>query len=98
MTTSSKIKSRKARENRRRRSPEAVNQARDTLKGEFRELQMFTTEEVAKRLRYHHESIRRAVRQGRIHAVKTGALWRVPAAELERIVREGLPMVESRAA
>ena len=46
--------------------------------------------EVADALRYHIESVRRAIRQGRIKAIKAGRQWRVPRAELDRLLREGL--------
>jgi len=52
---------------------------------------LFTPEEVAAAISFHPESIRRAVRGGRIAAVKLGAAWRIPAAELQRIVTQGLP-------
>ncbi|MGZ5506681.1 MAG: helix-turn-helix domain-containing protein [Limisphaerales bacterium] len=41
-------------------------------------------------LRWHPESVRRAIRAGRIKAIKIGRHWRVPGAELERLMEEGL--------
>jgi len=40
---------------------------------------------------YHPESVRRAIRQGRIHAVRFGQDWRIPAPEVRRILATGLP-------
>lgn len=56
-----------------------------------------TVEEVARAIRYHPESVRRAIRQGRIHAIQFGAGWRIPAAELRRILATGLPYNSSNA-
>lgn len=52
--------------------------------------QLYLPTEVADALRYHIESVRRAIRQGRIKAIKTGRQWRVARAELDRLLREGL--------
>lgn len=50
-----------------------------------------TVEELAAQIKYHPESVRRAIRQGRIHALPFGTGWRIPAAEVRRILCEGLP-------
>jgi excisionase family DNA binding protein len=50
-----------------------------------------TVEEVAALIHYHPESVRRAIRQGRIHALQFGAGWRIPAPEVARILTAGLP-------
>lgn len=50
-----------------------------------------TVEEVAAKIKYHPESVRRAIRQGRIHALPFGTGWRIPNTELERILTTGLP-------
>jgi excisionase family DNA binding protein len=50
-----------------------------------------TVEELAARIKYHPESVRRAIRQGRIHALPFGAGWRIPAQEVARILTNGLP-------
>ena len=55
------------------------------------EPQAFTVEEVAGQIKYHPESVRRAIRQGRILALPFGTGWRIPAAELHRILTTGLP-------
>jgi excisionase family DNA binding protein len=52
---------------------------------------LYSPEEVAAAISFHPESIRRAVRSGRIAAVKLGPLWRITAATLQRIATEGLP-------
>lgn len=50
-----------------------------------------TVEELASAIKYHPESVRRAIRQGRIHALPFGVGWRIPAAEVRRILAAGLP-------
>lgn len=50
-----------------------------------------TVREVAALMSYHPESVRRAIRAGRIRALKFGQDWRVPPAEVQRILSEGLP-------
>jgi excisionase family DNA binding protein len=56
-----------------------------------------TVEELAARIHYHPESVRRAIRQGRIHALPFGAGWRIPAQEVARILTTGLPYRAARA-
>jgi len=51
-----------------------------------------TVEEAAEKFHYHPESVRRAIRQGRIHALRFGQGWRIPAPEARRILAEGLPV------
>ena len=55
-----------------------------------------TVEELAARIKYHPESVRRAIRQGRIHALPFGAGWRIPAQEVARILTTGLPYHSAR--
>jgi excisionase family DNA binding protein len=50
-----------------------------------------TAEEFAEKIHYHPESVRRAIRQHRIHALRFGQGWRIPAAEVRRILETGLP-------
>jgi excisionase family DNA binding protein len=50
-----------------------------------------TVEELAAQIKYHPESVRRAIRQGRINALRFGAGWRIPAREVARILTTGLP-------
>ena len=57
-----------------------------------------TVEDFAGKISYHPESVRRAIRQGRIHALQFGASWRIPAPEARRILAEGLPYSPSRCA
>ena len=57
-----------------------------------------TVEEVAGKIKYHPESVRRLIRQGRIHALPFGTSWRVSHAELVRILTEGLPYSSTTAA
>lgn len=48
-------------------------------------------ETLAKRIHKHPESIRRAIRGGRIVAKKFGRDWGIPFTEAERIISNGLP-------
>lgn len=50
-----------------------------------------TTERLAAAIGYHEESVRRAIRQGRIQAIPFGRTWRIPPAEVTRILANGLP-------
>ena len=45
---------------------------------------------VVQRIGVHPETVRRAIRDGRLKAVKAGKGWRIPRAELARVAREGL--------
>jgi excisionase family DNA binding protein len=61
--------------------------AEELLSKEF-----YTVEEAAALLRLHPETLRRAIRNGRLRAVKLAAIkgcYRIPAEELERFKREG---------
>jgi excisionase family DNA binding protein len=53
----------------------------------------WTVEGLAEVIKYHPESVRRAIRQERIQAKRFGSSWRIPAAEVRRILAEGLPYV-----
>lgn len=57
-----------------------------------------TVGELAARIKYHPESVRRAIRQGRINALPFGAGWRIPAQEVARILTTGLPYRKASAA
>lgn len=50
-----------------------------------------TTDFAAQAFGYHVESVRRAIRQGRIRTVPFGRTYRIPLDEFARILREGLP-------
>lgn len=52
----------------------------------------WTVEAAAEAIHYHPESVRRAIRQGRIHALRFGQNWRIPAPEVRRILTTGLPV------
>ncbi len=52
---------------------------------------VLTVESLAALIHYHPESIRRAIRQGRIQAQRFGAGYRIQPTEARRIVSEGLP-------
>ena len=47
--------------------------------------------EFAELISFHPESVRRAIRQGRIQALRFGNTWRVPPSEVARILANGLP-------
>jgi len=53
---------------------------------------MYTAGDFARLIKWHAESVRRAVRQGRIKAVRVGSGWRIPAEEVRRICTAGLPL------
>ncbi len=53
--------------------------------------EVYLTEEVAELIKFHPETVRRLVREGRIQAMKFGRDWRIPNSEVQRILREGLP-------
>jgi excisionase family DNA binding protein len=55
---------------------------------------LHTVEAVANRIQYHPVTVRKAIRAGRIEAIKFGKSWRIPDSVLEKICREGLPMVQ----
>lgn len=49
------------------------------------------SDEFARAISWHPESVRKAIRQGRIRAIKFGRFFRIPTAEVERILRDGIP-------
>ncbi len=56
-----------------------------------------TTEQLAAAISYHEESVRRAIRQGRIRALPFGRNWRIPPDEVARILAHGLPYTRGAA-
>lgn len=56
-------------------------------------LRGFSTDSAAAALDRHPEHIRRLMRLGMIQAVKVGRAWLVPADEIARILREGVPSI-----
>lgn len=50
-----------------------------------------TVEDFARKIHYHPESVRRAIRQGRVKALKFGQDWRITLPEVRRILENGLP-------
>ena len=50
---------------------------------------MFTLYEVADLLGLHYNTIRKAVRTGKIKAVKFGSVYKVSKEELDRITKQG---------
>ena len=55
-----------------------------------------TVEAAAEKFHYHPESVRRAIRQGRIRGLRFGQGWRIPAPEVRRILATGLPPAETK--
>jgi excisionase family DNA binding protein len=57
------------------------------------EEEVLTVAEVAKRLRVHPVTLRAWLKAGKVHGVRMGgtrAGWRIPAAEVERVLRQGV--------
>ena len=52
---------------------------------------LFKVNEVAAQIQQHPGSVRRAIRQGRIKAIRFGQTWRISPEELRRLMTEGLP-------
>lgn len=50
---------------------------------------MYTTTEVARRLKISRYTVFRGLKQGRIKGIKIGNIWRISEEELERIKKEG---------
>jgi excisionase family DNA binding protein len=48
-------------------------------------------EEAARRLEVTPETVRHWLGEGKLRGVKLGKTWRIQEAELERVLREGLP-------
>jgi hypothetical protein len=53
---------------------------------------MWNTDDLARAIGYHVESVRRCVRQGRIRTVRFGRFHRIPDVEAQRIFAQGLPL------
>ena len=51
---------------------------------------LLTVSEVAETLRVSRKTLYRYLERGLIHGQKVGGEWRIPASELDRILREGL--------
>ena len=54
-------------------------------------LSMKTPQELADTLSISEISVYRLIKAGRIHAVKVGHKWRIPAEEFERVLASGVP-------
>ena len=50
-------------------------------------LPLLTITEVAERLRVHYLTVYRMVRDGRISAIQVGRNWRIPEAEVMRLLK-----------
>jgi len=64
-----------------------------TVKDTMTKTTVYTPDEVAAQLKLHPVSIRLAIRQGRIRALRFGNRWRVTEAEIQRLLRDGMPAV-----
>jgi excisionase family DNA binding protein len=49
----------------------------------------YTTEELGELLRLTDRAVRRLIDEGKIHAVRVGRYYRIPAGEVDRVLREG---------
>jgi excisionase family DNA binding protein len=50
---------------------------------------LLLTNEIAREWRVHVETVRRAIRQHRLRALKMGRHWRIRRSELDRVEKEG---------
>lgn len=50
-----------------------------------------TTEEFARAIGFHPESVRRCLRAGRLKGLWFGRTYRIPLGEVQRILTHGLP-------
>lgn len=55
------------------------------------DLWLLTIEQFAALIGWHPESVRRAIRQGRLHAIKLGRQWRIPPETLNAVRLRGIP-------
>ena len=53
------------------------------------EVELLLPAEFALHFRLHAETVRRWIRTRRIHALKVGRSWRIPASEKIRVSKEG---------
>jgi excisionase family DNA binding protein len=51
----------------------------------------YTAEEVARLIRVSEQTIRAWIRDGKLPARRFGRNWRIPSADVQRILAEGLP-------
>jgi excisionase family DNA binding protein len=61
------------------------------VNGEHGQERCLTVDEVAKLLRCSPLTIRRHIRDGKIHAAKIGRLWRVTMTEFRRVLQSAAP-------
>ena len=55
-------------------------------------LTLLTTEVFAQKIAWHPESVRRAIRQGRVAAIKLGNGWRIPPDVADHVLKHGIPL------
>lgn len=51
----------------------------------------YTAEEVARLIRVSEQTVRLWIREGKLPARRFGRNWRIPTADVQRILAEGLP-------
>lgn len=56
---------------------------------------MRTPQELAAVLDIKPETVMKFCREGRIKSIKVGRLYRIPAPEFDRVLREGVPQAEA---
>lgn len=61
----------------------------------FKQRDMLSPNQLAAIIGWHEESVRRAIRQGRIPAVKMGRNWRIQLETAEMIRQNGIPLLKS---
>lgn len=57
---------------------------------EFGNHKLYTITEFAQIIAWHKESVRRAIRQERIFAIKVGRQWRIPESTVTDVVTHGI--------
>lgn len=56
---------------------------------------MRTPQELAAALGLKDQTVMKFCREGRIEHIRVGKLYRIPATEFERVLREGVPQAEA---
>lgn len=56
---------------------------------------MRTPQELATALGLRPQTVMKFCREGRIQSIKVGRLYRIPAGEFARVLREGVPAAEA---
>lgn len=59
------------------------------------DIKVYTLDEVADILQLTKRTLYSYVKEGKLHAVKMGKYWRVPAESLQAFISTGTPVVEA---